>query len=217
MATQKQNKKDSNLIDLFAKTQAKKQDPTRELGSDPEGGNSDGTVEEDANPVANVFMEQLFGFLQEDLAALRQELATTVKELKGEGTGLGQRVKTVERICERQEEELDHHRQKIITLQDSNRDLQYGREDLENRSWRSNIRIRGVPVQDIVGPLEGFVIRLFKHMAPVLDDQDIILDCTHRTVRPSQRVHRRQEKEPSNSLVPAREEAITTPHEATPP
>ncbi|KAJ1146013.1 hypothetical protein NDU88_012295 [Pleurodeles waltl] len=84
MLIQKQSKKDSNLRELFAKTPAKKQDPTHELGSDPGGGRGDGTVGEDANPVAKAFMEQLFGTLREDLAALRQELATTVKKLNGE-------------------------------------------------------------------------------------------------------------------------------------
>ncbi|KAJ1177138.1 hypothetical protein NDU88_002400 [Pleurodeles waltl] len=181
MVTQKQSKKDSSLRDLFAKTPAKKQDPTRELGSDPRGGSSDGTVDEDANPVTKAFMEQLFGALREDLAALRQELATTVKELKGEVTELGQREDTVDCTCDRQEEDLDHHRQEIIALQGSIWDLQYRLEDLENRSRQSNIRIKGVSAQGIVSPLEGFIISLFKHVAPAPDDQDIILDRTHRT------------------------------------
>ncbi|KAJ1200552.1 hypothetical protein NDU88_004375 [Pleurodeles waltl] len=120
------------------------------LGSDPGGGSGDGMVEEDANPVTKAFVEQLFGALREDLAALRQELAMKVKDL----TELGQRVDTVERTCDGQEEDLDHHRQEIIALQDSNQDLQYRHEDFENRSWRSNIHIRGVLVQAIVGPLE---------------------------------------------------------------
>ncbi|KAJ1194776.1 hypothetical protein NDU88_004062 [Pleurodeles waltl] len=130
-------------------------------------------------------MEQLFGVLREDLATLRQELSTTVKELKGEVAELGQRVDTVERTCDTQEKELDHHRQEIIALQDSNRDLRYRLEDLENRSWQSNILIRGVPEQAIAGSLEDFVIRLFRQLAPALTDQDIILDSTHRTGRPS--------------------------------
>ncbi|KAJ1192044.1 hypothetical protein NDU88_001356 [Pleurodeles waltl] len=92
----------------------------------------------------------------------------------------------MERTCDRQEEDLDLHRQEIITLQDSNRDLHYRLEDLENKSRRSNIRIRGVPVQAIVGPLKGFVIRLFKYVGPALDDQDIIPDRTHWTGHPFQ-------------------------------
>ncbi|KAJ1192060.1 hypothetical protein NDU88_001372 [Pleurodeles waltl] len=89
MVTRKQNKKDCNLRNLFAKTPAKKQDHTRELGSDPGGGSGDGTVEEDANPVMKAFMEELFGVLWGDLAVLTQELTTTVKELKGEVTEPG--------------------------------------------------------------------------------------------------------------------------------
>ncbi|KAJ1152491.1 hypothetical protein NDU88_005266 [Pleurodeles waltl] len=181
MATQKQSTKDSNLRDPFAKTPAKRQDPTCELGSEPGGGIGYGTVDEDANPVTKASIEQLFGALREDLAALRQELTTTVKELKGEVMELGQRVDTMERTCNRPEKDLDLYLQEIVALQDSNGDLQYRLEDLENRSRRSNIRIQGVPAQAIVGPLEGFVIRLFKH-----DDQDIILDRTHWTGCPSQ-------------------------------
>ncbi|KAJ1105265.1 hypothetical protein NDU88_002673 [Pleurodeles waltl] len=127
---QKQSKKDSSLRDFFTKTPAKKQDPTRELGSDPRGGSGDRTGDEDANPVMKAFMEQLFGTLCEDFAPLRQELAITVKELKGAVAELGQREDTVERTCDRQEEDLDHHRQAIINLQDSNPDLQYRRAHL---------------------------------------------------------------------------------------
>ncbi|KAJ1145671.1 hypothetical protein NDU88_011957 [Pleurodeles waltl] len=96
-----------------------------------------------------------------DLATLRQELATAIKELKGEGVDLGQRVDTVERSWDIQEEELDHHSQEIITLQESNRDLQYRLEDLDNRSRHSNICIMGVPAQVTAGTLEDFEIRLF--------------------------------------------------------
>ncbi|KAJ1210715.1 hypothetical protein NDU88_006077 [Pleurodeles waltl] len=113
--------------------------PTSEQGSDPGDGSGEGTVDEDANPVTKAFMEQLFGALQEHLAALRKELATTVKGQKGEVTELGQRVDTMECTCHRQEEDLDLHCQEIIALQDSNRELQYRLEDLENRSRRSNI------------------------------------------------------------------------------
>ncbi|KAJ1174263.1 hypothetical protein NDU88_006085 [Pleurodeles waltl] len=64
---------------------------------------------------------------------VRQEPAPTVKELKGEVTELGQRVHTMERTCNRQEENLDLHQQEIIAYQDGNRDTQYRFENLENR------------------------------------------------------------------------------------
>ncbi|KAJ1207847.1 hypothetical protein NDU88_003237 [Pleurodeles waltl] len=137
--------------------------------------------EEDTNLVTKAFMAQLFGVLREDLATLRQELATTIKELKGEVMELGQWVDTVERTYDTQEEELDHHRQEIIAVQERNRDIQYTLEDLENRSRRSNIHIRGVPAQASTVPLENFMIRLFWQVALGLKYQEIILEHTHRT------------------------------------
>ncbi|KAJ1153850.1 hypothetical protein NDU88_006608 [Pleurodeles waltl] len=102
MATQRQCKKDSRLKDLFAKTPAKKQEPTNGVGTDPGGPTMVKRGEEDANPVMKAFMKQLFGVLCEHIPTLRQELATTVKELKGEAAELGQRVDTVERTCDAQ-------------------------------------------------------------------------------------------------------------------
>ncbi|KAJ1201533.1 hypothetical protein NDU88_005341 [Pleurodeles waltl] len=84
MPTQRQGKEDSTLRDLFAKTLVKKQEPARDVGTELGGGNSGEAGEEDATPVTKAFMKQLFEVLREDLAALRQELTTTVKELKGE-------------------------------------------------------------------------------------------------------------------------------------
>ncbi|KAJ1084238.1 hypothetical protein NDU88_004390 [Pleurodeles waltl] len=51
----------------------------------------------------------------------RQEIATTAKELKREVVELEQRVDTVERNHDAQAEELDHHRQDLLTFQDGNR------------------------------------------------------------------------------------------------
>ncbi|KAJ1198381.1 hypothetical protein NDU88_002222 [Pleurodeles waltl] len=94
---------------------------------------------------------------------------------------LGLRVDMVERNHDAQVQELDHQRQELLTLHDSNRVLQYRLEDHENRSRCSNICIRGVPAQATPGSLEDFVIRLFWH----IKDQEKILDRTHRAGHPS--------------------------------
>ncbi|KAJ1091593.1 hypothetical protein NDU88_004712 [Pleurodeles waltl] len=44
---------------------------------------------------------------------------------------------------------------------------------------------QGVPTQAVLGPLQDFVVRLFKHVAPELKDQAIILDKTHRAGHPA--------------------------------
>ncbi|KAJ1099659.1 hypothetical protein NDU88_004758 [Pleurodeles waltl] len=100
--------------------------------------------------------------------------------------GKWQRLDTVEHTHNAQEEEIDQHRRYILDLQESNKDLQYRVEDLENRLWRSNICIRGLLTQAITGKVEDFVIHLFRHVAPDLKDQDLLLDRTHRAGRPAQ-------------------------------
>ncbi|KAJ1125898.1 hypothetical protein NDU88_004313 [Pleurodeles waltl] len=128
------------------------------------------------------FKQQLSGMAclrGTELKACEREIATTTKELKREVAELEQRVGTVERSHGAQAEELDHHRQELLTLQESNHELQYRLEDLKNSLWRSNIRIREVPMQATPGPLEVFVTCLFRHVVPELKDQEIVLDCTH--------------------------------------
>ncbi|KAJ1198224.1 hypothetical protein NDU88_002067 [Pleurodeles waltl] len=144
-----------------------------------------GLPENDGAPLTRAFMEQLFESLHDDLATLKQEITANIKDLKREVIDLGQRVDTVEQAQDAREEELDCHRREILTLQDKNQELQYQIEDLENRSHRSNIRIKGVLTQVIVGPLEDFVVRLFRQKAPALKEQNIVLNRTHRAGRPA--------------------------------
>ncbi|KAJ1155016.1 hypothetical protein NDU88_007752 [Pleurodeles waltl] len=68
-------------------------------------------------------------------------------------------------------EELDCHRRELLTLQGKNQELQYQLEDLENSSRCSNIRI----AQAVTGALEGFVVHLFRHVAPALKEQNMCL------------------------------------------
>ncbi|KAJ1203803.1 hypothetical protein NDU88_007584 [Pleurodeles waltl] len=131
-------------------------------------------------------MEQLFRSLHDNFATLKRKIAADIKDLKREVIDLGQHVEMVEQTHNTQEEELDSHRRELLTLQDKNQDLQYQLEDLENRSRRSNIWIKGVPAQAVAGSLEDFDVRLFRHMAPALKDQDIVLDRTHGDGRRAQ-------------------------------
>ncbi|KAJ1211781.1 hypothetical protein NDU88_007135 [Pleurodeles waltl] len=109
--------------------------------------------ESDGAPLTRAFMEQLFESLCDDLATLKREIAADVKDLKMEVIYLGQCVDTVEQAQDAREDELDGHRRELLSLQDKNQELQYQIEDLENRSRRSNIRVKGVPTQAIAGPL----------------------------------------------------------------
>ncbi|KAJ1116629.1 hypothetical protein NDU88_004835 [Pleurodeles waltl] len=86
-------------------------------------------------------------------APLDREIATEVKELRREVGDLGQQVDTLEQAQDAQEEEIDSHRRELLILQERNLELQYQLEDLENRSRRSNIRIKGIPIRAVSGSL----------------------------------------------------------------
>ncbi|KAJ1157241.1 hypothetical protein NDU88_009956 [Pleurodeles waltl] len=143
MASQRHNKKEGSLKDLFNKTPAKKATPpgvpATEEGETVERGPSEGGKV----PLTRAFMEQLFGSLRGDFVILKQEIAADVKDLKGEVVDVGQCMDTLERTQDACEEEFDCHRRELLTLQDKNQEL----EDLENRSRCSNIHIKGVPAQ----------------------------------------------------------------------
>ncbi|KAJ1170674.1 hypothetical protein NDU88_002547 [Pleurodeles waltl] len=137
MAAQWQSKKEDNLKELFVKTQAKRQEHTQGRASGDNGPNADEQVEEDTTPITKSYLEHLLcGLGHGDIAILRQEIA--VIELE-------QKMDTVEHSHDAQVEELDHHRQELLLLQESNYALQHWLEDLKNRLWRSNIRIRRGP------------------------------------------------------------------------
>ncbi|KAJ1081905.1 hypothetical protein NDU88_002077 [Pleurodeles waltl] len=185
MASQKHSKKEGSLKDLFTKTLAKRL--AQSGAPEMECGDVVGPVpsESDRAPLTRAIIEHLFRSLRNDFAPPKREIAADIKDLKREVIDLGQCVDTVEQTYDAQEEELDFHRRELLTLQDKNHDLKYQLEDLENRSRRSNIPIKGVPAQAVVAPLEDFVVRLFRHVAPALKEQDTVLDKTHRAGRPA--------------------------------
>ncbi|KAJ1116389.1 hypothetical protein NDU88_004603 [Pleurodeles waltl] len=77
----------------------------------------------------------------------------------------------------------DIRRDMIDLLRDKTADLNYQLEDLENQSRRCNIHIKDIPLQAYAGRLKEYVLHLFRHVAPELEEQDIILDQTHRAGR----------------------------------
>ncbi|KAJ1142630.1 hypothetical protein NDU88_008943 [Pleurodeles waltl] len=117
-------------------------------------------TEEEA-PVTRAFLETLFSALRDDIAAPKQQIAAHVREIKIDMGDLGHRMTSVEQTNDKREEEVDGHQHELLELCDKNEKLQYHLEDLEKRSRRSNIRIKGVPCQADSGKLEAYVTCLF--------------------------------------------------------
>ncbi|KAJ1145866.1 hypothetical protein NDU88_012149 [Pleurodeles waltl] len=84
--------KDSSIKDMFAKLAGKKADRTEKKGP----ATPDATLEVD-EPVTRAFPENLFATLRDDIAALKQELAADVKDIRCNMGELEQRVDSLER------------------------------------------------------------------------------------------------------------------------
>ncbi|KAJ1147945.1 hypothetical protein NDU88_000786 [Pleurodeles waltl] len=119
MASQRHNKKEVSIKVPFTKTPAKKIDPPQEKATDTGAIEEAKGLDSDNTPITKSLLEQLFGF-SDSFATLKQEIATEIKDLKREVVDLGQRVNALERTHDAREEELDHHRCKLITLQKRN-------------------------------------------------------------------------------------------------
>ncbi|KAJ1206706.1 hypothetical protein NDU88_002107 [Pleurodeles waltl] len=94
MAAQQQSKKEGNLKEVFVKTPAKRQEHTLGGASGDNRPAADEQKEEDTTPITKLCLEHLFAGLRGDIAILRQEIATTSKELKREVAELEQRMDT---------------------------------------------------------------------------------------------------------------------------
>ncbi|KAJ1157230.1 hypothetical protein NDU88_009945 [Pleurodeles waltl] len=116
---------------MFAKPAWKKAERTKKEGHivpDP-------TLEMDA-PVTRQFLENLFTTLRDDIAALKQELAADVKDIRRNMGELEQRIDSLEWGSDNTDEELEDHKQEILALRDKTADLDYQLEDLENHLRR---------------------------------------------------------------------------------
>ncbi|KAJ1092553.1 hypothetical protein NDU88_005663 [Pleurodeles waltl] len=142
----------------------------------------DATLEVDV-PVTRALLEKLFTTLRDDIAILKQELAADVKDIRCNMCDLEHRVDSLERVLGNQDEEMEEHRCDILSLRDKTADLNYQLEDLKNRLRRCNIRTKGIPLQADAGRMKDYALLLFCHVAPDLEEQDIILDRTHRAGR----------------------------------
>ncbi|KAJ1091130.1 hypothetical protein NDU88_004257 [Pleurodeles waltl] len=77
------------------------------------------TATEEEALAIHVFLERLCGALREDIAALKQDMETVVKDIKND-LGELQRVATLEQATITSEEELNTHQRTLMELCDTN-------------------------------------------------------------------------------------------------
>ncbi|KAJ1156223.1 hypothetical protein NDU88_008947 [Pleurodeles waltl] len=181
MASQR-GKTDNTIKDLLSKSTSKHTECPRDRSSPtrPQPTPSQGDKVEEEAPVTRSFIETLFLTFHDDITSLKQEVACTIKDIHRKLSDVSQRVDTIKQAGNAKEEELEACRCERLELQDQNADLNYLLKDLENRSRRANISIKGVPLHADLDKLEDSMLRLFRHIVPALADKEILLDHTHR-------------------------------------
>ncbi|KAJ1097787.1 hypothetical protein NDU88_002904 [Pleurodeles waltl] len=96
-------------------------------------------------PDTKSFLTSLFDSLRVDLQELRWDISQEVRDLRSDLTSLGERVSNIEDSEISRGEEVEQLQQEVLRLREQQEQLQLMAEDLENRSRRHNIRIRGAP------------------------------------------------------------------------
>ncbi|KAJ1209248.1 hypothetical protein NDU88_004626, partial [Pleurodeles waltl] len=146
-------------------------------------GGSVKTDSEESFPVTKGFLTSLFNSLRGDIQELRRDISQEVKELRGEVSSVGERVSQLEDSEIPRGEEVAGLQQEVVRLREQQYLLQMAVEDLENRSRRQNIHIRGAPVGAEKEDIVDYVVDLFRSLLGADETQEVVLDRVHRVGR----------------------------------
>lgn len=135
-------------------------------------------------PVTQALMESMFAALRDDLQTVKHELTTEIKDIRKDVDEVGERVATLENKEVARDTELEALQQEVIRIHDQQVDVQSYLEDLENRSHRHNIRIRGVATNEEAGDIFKYVRELFNHILGNPPDAELKIDRAHRVGPP---------------------------------
>ncbi|CAH2313868.1 Hypothetical predicted protein [Pelobates cultripes] len=123
--------------------------------------------------------------LQELRSSMKEDLQLAVNDIRREVHEVGTRLNALEEktddLCQANDGILD----KIRRMESEQVRLTAKLADLEDRSCRNNIRVRGVP-ESIAGPdIPEYLRQLFTAIQPSLEPADLRLDRAHRVPKPA--------------------------------
>ncbi|CAH2299238.1 Hypothetical predicted protein [Pelobates cultripes] len=143
------------------------------------------TVMNPAAPITIAVLRDMLHQATNDIKAhVAAEMERHVAGLKEEVVGLTARTDQVENRIASIYATSTSHTQDIAYLYGHMAALEDGLEDLNNRSRRNNIRIRGLPETVTMEQLVPTLHSIFKTLAPDLTPQEMELDRAHRALRP---------------------------------
>ncbi|XP_053556210.1 probable ATP-dependent RNA helicase DDX60 [Bombina bombina] len=125
-----------------------------------------------------------FDKLWEKLDSMHTFMTTSLNDIKQEIKDLGSRVETLEENRDNLVEDVEMTVQQVSEQQQVVTDLLDKIEDMENRSRRSNIRLKGIPESITAAELPSYLHQLFCAITGVDQSTEIEIERAHRALRP---------------------------------
>ncbi|CAH2312231.1 Hypothetical predicted protein [Pelobates cultripes] len=123
------------------------------------------------------------GFLADFKQSVAEELDKRLCPILEGMADLSARAQAAEAKMADTEEIVQAHGSEILHLRDQLRSLEDTNEDLNNRTRRNNIRVRGVPESVSPDLLTDTLTEAFQHLLPEATTADLLMDRAHRALR----------------------------------
>ncbi|CAH2250291.1 Hypothetical predicted protein [Pelobates cultripes] len=123
------------------------------------------------------------GFLADFKKSVAEELDKRLCPILEGMADLSARAQATEAKMVDTDERIQAHGTEIQYLRDQLRSLEETNEDLNNRTRRNNIRVRGIPETISTDLLPDTLTEVFQNLLPEATAADLLMDRAHRTLR----------------------------------
>lgn len=142
--------------------------------------NIDGSEGEEEEDQRFIGIQEISAMLKDLKLVFKSEIRGAVAEIKEQISELGERTSNLEKKCDQLDELTNHlecstsdHNSRILQLETKV-------EDLENRSRRANLRLRGIPEE--IKDLQTFALDTFCSLLPEIQKELFLFDRIHRAL-----------------------------------
>ncbi|CAH2327899.1 Hypothetical predicted protein [Pelobates cultripes] len=182
----KQGKKADRSVFFAARASTPKAAGLTDGDQDGDGGNDTVPLQYSPGPQNLPVTQDFLQNCLEDMSTkILTSLQSTLKELRRDVQELEDRMTHVE---QKMEDQTAAHNDVADQVQHMQQQLEYTQRkvmDLEDRSRRQNLRLRGIPEEVKQPDLHAFLIGYFKELAPDLPAEVLLLDRYHRVQKPT--------------------------------
>ncbi|CAH2225898.1 Hypothetical predicted protein [Pelobates cultripes] len=129
--------------------------------------------------------KRMSAMLQELRSSMKEDLQLAVNDIRREVHEVGSRLNALEEKTDDLCLANDGILERVHKLEEEQMHLTVKLADLEDRSCRNNIRVRGVPETILGADLPVYLQQLFKAIQPTMELADLRLDTAHRVSKPA--------------------------------